>query len=112
MFLLIGFARSFAKAEWQPVPWRGAVLACLAVLASFGAQGAQTACTPQAGFTACTQFSYSGVDQTFTVPAGITTLNFKAWGAGAEAPSPIRTATVRPAAAMRPATSPLRLAAA
>ena len=82
MFLLIGFARSFAKAEWQPVPWRGAVLACLAVLASFGAQGAQTACTPQAGFTACTQFSYSGVDQTFTVPAGITTLNFKAWGAG------------------------------
>ena len=82
MFLQIGFARSFAKAEWHPVPWRGAVLACLAVLASFGAQGAQTACTPQAGFTACTQFSYSGVDQTFTVPAGITTLNFKAWGAG------------------------------
>ena len=52
------------------------------MLVSLGAHGAQTTCTPQASFTACTQFSYSGGDQTFTVPAGITSLNIKAWGAG------------------------------
>ena len=72
----------FNKATWGLTSRCGAVLASLAMLVSLGAHGAQTTCTPQAGFTACTQFSYSGGDQTFNVPAGITSLNIKAWGAG------------------------------
>ena len=72
----------FNKAAWGLTSPYGAVLAGLAMLVSLGAHGAQTTCTPQAGFTACTQYSYSGGDQTFTVPAGITSLNIKAWGAG------------------------------
>ena len=72
----------FNKAAWGLTSPYGAVLAGLAMLVSLGAHGAQTTCTPQVGFTACTQYSYSGGDQTFTVPAGITSLNIKAWGAG------------------------------
>ena len=46
------------------------------------AQAAQTACTPDSGFTTCVAYTYSGADQTFTVPTGVTSVNIKAWGAG------------------------------
>ncbi len=45
-------------------------------------------CTPDTGFTNCARFTYSGSDQTFTVPSGAISLNIRAWGAnGAQAPS-------------------------
>lgn len=42
-------------------------------------------CTPTAGFTNCVRFTYSGSNQTFTVPAGFVAGNFlhaEVWGAG------------------------------
>ncbi|WP_143569264.1 glycine-rich protein [Streptomyces acidiscabies] len=41
-----------------------------------------SACTPSAGFTNCTLLSYTGADQTFTVPTGVSSLNVQLWGAG------------------------------
>ncbi len=46
------------------------------------AKAAQVGCTPTAGFTDCQRFTYSGNDQTFTVPAGVHSVSVKAWGAG------------------------------
>ncbi len=46
------------------------------------ANAAQVSCTADAGFTNCVRFTYSGADQTFTVPAGAINLNVRAWGAG------------------------------
>src|ERR1700691_841394 len=46
------------------------------------AGAAQVTCTPTAGFTNCARFTYSGGDQTFTVPSGITSLDVRMWGAG------------------------------
>src|SRR5580704_19633595 len=37
---------------------------------------------PTAGFTNCARFTYSGGDQTFTVPSGVTSLDVRMWGAG------------------------------
>ena len=82
MAFLTGFAHFLGKARWFSVSPHRAWLAALTVLTTLAAHGAQTSCTPQAGFTACAQFSYSGGDQTFVAPAGITSLNVKAWGAG------------------------------
>jgi len=45
---------------------------------------AQVACTPSPGFTNCVDFVYTGADQHFTVPTGVTSINIKVWGAGAE----------------------------
>jgi len=63
------------------------VLALSAVVVAGGAliaspaQAAQTACTPDAGYAYCETFDYSGADQTFTVPAGVTTISVEMWGA-------------------------------
>src|SRR5580704_16977637 len=54
----------------------------LAALPSAEAGAAQVTCTPTAGFTNCVQFTYSGADQTFTVPSGVTSLDVRLWGAG------------------------------
>ena len=44
---------------------------------------AEVACsTVDAGFTTCRQFTASGSDQTFTVPANVTSIDIQAWGAG------------------------------
>ncbi|MEV0191127.1 hypothetical protein AB0I39_21615 [Kitasatospora purpeofusca] len=43
---------------------------------------ALTACTPSGGFTNCTRVTYSGGDQTFTVPAGVTAVYARVFGAG------------------------------
>lgn len=43
---------------------------------------AQVACTPSAGFNSCVRYNYTGANQTYTVPTGITSINVKAWGAG------------------------------
>ncbi len=44
---------------------------------------AEVACsTVDAGFTTCRQFTASSGDQTFTVPANVTSIAIQAWGAG------------------------------
>ena len=65
-----------------------ALVASLALVAFAGlaAPGAADAavvnCTPDGGYTNCQRFTYSGGDQTFTVPAGVTSVLVKSWGAG------------------------------
>lgn len=46
------------------------------------AQAAQVTCTPTDGFDECVRFTYSGGNQTFTVPAGVTELDVRVWAAG------------------------------
>lgn len=71
---------------------RTAIVAVPALLASMlvvgleaaGAADAVTACTPDADYTNCVVFSYTGSDQQFSLPAGAIASNvlIKAWGAG------------------------------
>ena len=46
------------------------------------AAAGSVACTPDSGFANCTRITYSGGDQTFTVPANVTSIKVKMWGAG------------------------------
>ncbi|MFF7590598.1 hypothetical protein ACFZCK_24245 [Kitasatospora purpeofusca] len=68
------------------VPQGGLALA--AAPPAHGPQGlpreerALTACTPSGSFTNCTRVTYSGGDQTFTVPAGVTAVYARVFGAG------------------------------
>lgn len=39
------------------------------------------ACTPDSGYTSCQSFYYTGAVQSFTVPANVTSVKVKAWGA-------------------------------
>ncbi|UQX87469.1 DUF11 domain-containing protein [Jatrophihabitans telluris] len=50
------------------------------------ASAAQANCTAEPGFTDCVRLTYSGADQSFTVPDGVTTIKAKVWGAGGGAP--------------------------
>ncbi|MFI6644265.1 hypothetical protein [Streptomyces sp. NPDC050504] len=43
---------------------------------------AAVSCTPTAGSTHCTRYTYSGGNQTFTVPPGVTSLVARLWGGG------------------------------
>ncbi|WP_327075252.1 DUF11 domain-containing protein [Kitasatospora purpeofusca] len=68
------------------VPQGGLALA--AAPPAYGPQGlpreqrALTACTPTGSFTNCARVTYSGGDQTFTVPAGVTAVYARVFGAG------------------------------
>jgi hypothetical protein len=67
-------------------PWRGggnlpALLLCALLALIDPASAAVTNCTPTAGFTACKRITFSGGDQAFTVPTGITSIEVRAWGA-------------------------------
>ncbi len=57
-----------------------AFLVC-GLLGPVSVHAATVNCTPSVGFTACKRITYSGGDQTFVVPAGITSISIKAWGA-------------------------------
>lgn len=46
------------------------------------AWAAQQDCTPDSGYNTCVRFTASGGEQTFTVPAGVTRVDVKLWGAG------------------------------
>ena len=46
------------------------------------AHAAQEVCTPQTPYNKCVRFTNSGAAQTFTVPAGVTSMSIKLWGAG------------------------------
>jgi uncharacterized repeat protein (TIGR01451 family) len=65
-----------------PGAWTALSLLMLAGLVSTAAQAGQVACTPSTGYTNCTRITYSGADQSFTVPANVTLVNIKAWGGG------------------------------
>ncbi|MFD4893021.1 beta strand repeat-containing protein [Kitasatospora sp. NPDC058397] len=54
------------------------------LLAAPAAHAAQT-CPADAGYTDCLSFAYTGSDQDFTVPTGVSSIRAKAWGAGAAA---------------------------
>jgi uncharacterized repeat protein (TIGR01451 family) len=47
-----------------------------------GAHAAEQACTPEPGFNKCVRFTNADADQNFTVPAGVTSVRLKLWGAG------------------------------
>ena len=57
-------------------------LALLFLLAAQSASAANVSCTPDPGFNACQRFTFSGAAQTFTVPAGVTSINVRMWAAG------------------------------
>ncbi|MEV7598822.1 hypothetical protein AB0O91_15705 [Kitasatospora sp. NPDC089797] len=61
-----------------------APLPLVPLMAAPAAHAAQ-ACPPDEGFTDCLSFTPTGRDQDFTVPAGVSSLRAKAWGAGAAA---------------------------
>jgi uncharacterized repeat protein (TIGR01451 family) len=60
---------------------RAAALSWLALSASH-ALAAQVACTPDAGFNTCVRFTYSGANQSFTVPAGLSSIGVRMWAGG------------------------------
>ena len=45
------------------------------------AQAGQIACTPTSGFTNCVIITYSGADQTLTIPANVLSVQARVWGA-------------------------------
>jgi len=60
------------------------ILLFVAFAVFFPTQGrAQVSCTPDAGYTTCRAYTYTGADQGVTVPGNITSIKVKAWGAGA-----------------------------
>ncbi|MEV7359175.1 LPXTG cell wall anchor domain-containing protein [Kitasatospora sp. NPDC091276] len=90
-----GLARAF-EAPGRAAPnrrgWSGVLAAVLVLapvplvplLAAPAAHAAQ-ACPADAGYTDCLSFAYTGSDQDFTVPTGVSSIRAKAWGAGAAA---------------------------
>ena len=46
------------------------------------AAAAGAICTPDTGYTNCLRYTYTGADDSFTVPAGVTSVAVKLWGAG------------------------------
>lgn len=63
------------------------VLVLPALLMSAPAVADQLPCSPQSGYNACVQITYTGANQTFTVPTGVTSVFIKAWGAGGGGPN-------------------------
>jgi hypothetical protein len=45
------------------------------------ARAATVACTPSAGFNNCFRITYSGAAQSITIPAGVTSIQVRSWGA-------------------------------
>lgn len=76
-------AQGLRRLRWL---WAGA-LALPALFLSAPAGAGQVACTPQTGYNTCVQITYSGADQTFTVPTGVSAVFLKAWGAGGGGPN-------------------------
>jgi trimeric autotransporter adhesin len=70
------------KLQWiaRRIVLRALVFFAAAVLQT-AAQAAVTPCTPTAGFTACLRYTFSGANQTFVVPTGVTNIEVRAWGA-------------------------------
>jgi hypothetical protein len=54
----------------------------VSAITSVRAPALAASCTPQAGFSNCQVFTYTGALQTFTVPANVTLVYVEMWGAG------------------------------
>ena len=57
------------------------LLLIVAFLATVPVYAGQVACTPTAGFTNCVNITYSGADQTLTLPANVLSVQARVWGA-------------------------------
>jgi hypothetical protein len=57
-------------------------LLSLVAAPSAAAATASSTCTPQAPYAHCVRFSFTGSDQSFTVPKGVSTIRALLWGAG------------------------------
>lgn len=62
------------KSTWLTIALVGQLL--------FTASAMAGTCTPDPGYSHCQTFSYSGSMQSFTVPAGVTSMDVRLWGAG------------------------------
>lgn len=63
----------------------GALIAASGLCGVVSASAAQVTCTPSAGFNTCVRLTYSGAQQSFTVPAGVTSLDATLLGASGNA---------------------------
>ncbi len=54
----------------------------MSVASAPAASAATVTCTPDSGFTNCVRVTYSGANQSWTVPAGVEAVKIQAWGAG------------------------------
>lgn len=66
---------------------RALIRVCAAVfvllLTTFGqspARAGTVTCTAETGYSDCVRYTYSGANQTFVVPAGVTSIRVKLWG--------------------------------
>lgn len=73
--------KRFAGVTWQHKAPGLLAVATLALGFAVPASAAQVACTPTAGFSVCWRFTNSGANQTITLPAGITSVQARLWGA-------------------------------
>ena len=65
-----------------PTCLAGVLLALLLSMLSITSASAGTVdCTPTSGFNRCKRLTYSGTDQSFTVPSGVTSVDLRVWGA-------------------------------
>lgn len=69
------------RTNWLASAAGVALIGGYAFIGAVPAGAAQVACTPSAGFNTCVQFTYSGAQQTFTVPDGVTSLSATLLGA-------------------------------
>lgn len=60
---------------------RLAWMLCIMLICT-SSSSAQTAVTPEIGYQFAFRYTYTGANQTFTVPAGVTSIRVKAWGGG------------------------------
>ncbi|WP_441250511.1 hypothetical protein [Kitasatospora sp. McL0602] len=95
---MVGLGAWFAGVSMRRLPRLLRILVSGALVASSASTGtlaavtwasaaqpgdrALTPCTPTTGFDLCRRITFSGGDQTFTVPAGVTSLDVRLWGAG------------------------------
>ncbi len=70
--------------------WQRMAGLCMLLAGGFlaSAASAQVACTPTSGYNHCLRYTYSGTDQTFVVPTGVTSLEVRAWGAAGGGANP------------------------
>ncbi len=75
---------AWAAVAGRSAPGRihGLVWVALLALGAGRLEAAQVACTPDTGFTQCVRITFEGSPQAFNVPAGVSSLRVKAWGAG------------------------------
>ena len=84
MFEFIGREHSLCKLLYSG-KWRlmavGVIIATLVFAQPRPVAAATIACTPTSGFNVCFRITYSGGAQSIVVPAGVTSIDARLWGA-------------------------------